>query len=189
MLKSITKAVLQNPIVLAAPLETRLESRPVTVQLISPGSFSLDNVQKVALGALVVPAVLGWLYSLFSAEWTLFFICGFMLLLVGLIFGILRLRAAMSWQATWHQDFVEVEDGRFGRPVQWREPLSAFSGLKRDFGLLPSFRQYSSGRRVHGLLLVHPDPQKSVLLHASYKPIGDDIAGYYAGQLGKQPLV
>jgi hypothetical protein len=188
MFRQIKKAILQSPIVLAAPLETRLESRPVTVSLISPAGFSLARVQKAALAMLVVPAVLGWLFSLFAVEWTLFFICSVLLGLVGLIFWIQRLRAGMRWQATWYWDSIEVIDGRYGSPVRWREPLAAFRGLKRDFGLLPRVGNYSSRRRVFGLLLDHPDANNSVLLHASYQAIGEHVVAYYGEQLGKKLL-
>jgi hypothetical protein len=182
------KAVLQNPIVLAAPLETRLERRPVTIQLLSPAGFSFDVVQRVSLSALLVPTVLGFLYSLFTAAWTLSLICGLTLLLLGVIFWIIRLRTGMFWQATWHWDSVEVEDGRYSSPINWREPLTAFSGLQKDFGLIGGARKYGSSRQVHGLLLVHPDPQKSILLHASHQAIGEDVVRYYEKQLGTKLL-
>ncbi len=186
MFRKIKKAILQNPIVLAAPLHTRLENRPISVTLLSPQGFALDTVQKIALGLLIVPTGLGFVASLFSAQWTLFFITGFILLLMGLVVWVIKLRSEMIWKVTWHRDFVEVEDGRYGQPVFWIEPLSAFSGLVRDFGLIPRVGKYSTGRRVYGLLLTHPEAFKSVLLYADYESIGDGIVAYYEEQLGQK---
>jgi len=185
MLRRLNKAILQSPIVLAAPLETRLDRRPITVEILSSGEFTLDRVQQVSLGMLIIPAVLGFLFSLFSADWTLFFICSFTLMLLGVIVWIIRLRAGMFWQATWHADSVEVVDGRYGPKSVWREPYTAFKGIQRDYGQLPRIGSgYAPSRQVHGLLLEHPDPFKSVLLHASYEPIGEDVVRRYAGEFG-----
>ncbi|MCA9951489.1 MAG: hypothetical protein KDE48_17690 [Anaerolineales bacterium] len=183
MLRKIKRTMLQNPIVLAAPLQTRLEDRPLTVTILSPAGFRLDTVQKVALSMLLVPAVTVFFASLISAQWTLFFITGFLLLLVGLILWIIKLRAQMVWKVTYYRDAVEVIDGRYGKPTHWTEPLSAFTGLKRDFGMIRRGGQYTPNQRVYGLLLAHPDPFKSVLLHASYDEIEDDTVAYYTAQL------
>jgi hypothetical protein len=184
MLRRVKKAILQDPIVLAAPMRTAFGERPFTQTILSPQGYSLDPVQKAALGLLLVPAAIGFLASLFSAQWTLFFITGFLLLGCGLIIWIIRLRSQMSWQATWHEERIEVEDGRYGQPVRWTEPLSAFTGLKRDFGQIQRGGPDTPNRKVHGLLLRHPDPFKSILLHAAYHPIGEDTVAYYKAQLG-----
>lgn len=186
MLRQIKKAILQDPIVLAAPLRTRFGERPFTQTILSPQEHAPDTVQKVALGLLLVPAGVGFIASLFSAQWTLFFITGFLLLGCGLIIWIIKLRSQMAWKVTWHDDRVEVEDGRYGQPVPWTEPLSAFTGLKRDFGQMQQGNQYTPNRKVHGLLLHHPDPDKSILLHADYDPIDDDVIAYYEAQLGRK---
>lgn len=185
MLRQVKKAILQDPIVLAAPMRTTFRERPFTQIILSPQEDSPDTVQKVAVGLLLLPAGVGFLASLFSAQWTLFFITGFLLLGGGLIAWIIKLRSQMSWQATWHEERVEVEDGRYGQPIHWTEPLSAFTGLKRDFGQIQQGSQYTPNRKVHGLLLQHPDPCKSILLHADYHPIGEDTIAYYKAQLGQ----
>ncbi|MCA9923525.1 MAG: hypothetical protein KC421_14195 [Anaerolineales bacterium] len=185
MLRHIKKAILQNPIVLAAPMQTTFTKRPFSQTILSPKGFTLDTVQKIALTILIVPTGLGFISSLFSAAWTLFFITGFLLLLCGLIMWIIKLRSDMIWQVTWHHDSVEVEDGRYGPTIHWIEPLAAFIGLKRDFGYIHQSRQYIPNRRVHGLLLVHPDPFKSILLHADRQPIEDEVIVYYETELGQ----
>lgn len=186
MLRKLKQAMLQSPIVLAAPMQTRLEKRPFTQTILSPQGFQLDTVQKVALGLLVIPTAIGFLSSLFSAAWPLFFITGFLLLLCGFMVWIIRLRSQMVWKVTWYKDMVEVEDGRYGPPERWREPLAAFTGLVQDFGLIRSRNQYALSKRVYGLLLAHPDPFKSILLHASREKISGEIVAYYEGQLGKK---
>ncbi len=186
MLRKIKRAILQNPIVLAAPLQTRLEDRPLTVTILSPAGFRLDRVQKVALGILLVPTLIVFISSLISAAWTLFFITGFLLLLVGLIIWIIKLRTQMVWKVTYYRDAVEVVDGRYGKPTHWTEPLSAFTGLKHDFGMIRRGGQHTPNQRVYGLLLAHLDPFKNILLHASYDKIEEDMIAYYAAQLGKE---
>ncbi len=106
-----------------------------------------------------------------------------MLLIVALMLWIIRLRGSMVWRVKWHDNVVEVEDGRYGPVENWLEPLDAYEGLKRDFGLIPRTNQYSVGRRVHGLLLSHPMPDKSILLHADYESIGEDVIAYYEEHL------
>ena len=186
MLRNIKKAVLQDPIVLAAPMTTRLEERPFTKTILSPQGFSLSTAQKVALGVLVVPTALGFVLSLLTGQWTLLLFAGVLLLLVGIMGWVIRLRSQMVWIVTWHHDSVEVEDGRYGKFDHWIEPLTAFSGLKRDFGVLPRGGDYGPNRKVHGLLLAHPDPDKSVLLHADTKPISDQTVSYYRMKLKHQ---
>lgn len=183
MMRSIKKAVVQDPIVLAAPLQTRLEERPISKTILSPHDFSLDMVQKVALGLLIVPSAFGFAASLLSANGVLLAITGVLLLLCGLMLWVIRLRAGMSWEVTWYGDHVAVRDGRYGRTEQWSEPIAAYIGLKRDFGLIPRGGQYTPGREVHGLLMVHEDQFKSILLHAAYEPIGEDIVRYCEEQL------
>ena len=186
MMRNIKKAILQNPIVLAAPMQTRLEKRPFTQTILSPKGFKLATVQKVALGILGIPTVLVFAASFLWEQWTLFFISGFMLLLVSLIIWIIKLRAQMVWIVTWRYDSVEVQDGRYGKFNHWVEPLSAFTGLKREIGHTQRSGQYTPNRQVHGLLLVHPDPFKSILLHADTKPISDQSVTYYKMHLRQQ---
>ena len=186
MLRNIKKSVLQDPIVLAAPMTTRLEERPFTKTILSPQGFSLSTMQKVALGILLVPAALGFTLSLLTGQWALLGITGFLLLLVGLMWWVIRLRAQMVWIVTWHHDSVEVEDGRYGNFDHWIEPLTAFSGLKREFGALPRGGDTGPNRKVHGLMLVHQDPYKSILLHADTKPISDQTISYYRMKLKHQ---
>ncbi len=186
MLRSIKKTMLQDPIVLAAPMQTRLEHRPYTKTLLSPQGFSLDPVQKIAFAVLLVPTSIGFVASLFSANWTLAAITGFLLLLSALMVWIIRMRSRMIWKVTWYPNMVEVEDGRYGRPETWREPISAFTGLMRDSGLIRRGGRYTPSQGVYGLLLAHPDPFKSILLHAAYDHIEDDIVAYYEEQLGKK---
>jgi hypothetical protein len=81
-----------------------------------------------------------------------------------------------------------VQDGRYGPIENWRAPLSTFKGLQQDFGTISQARRYTASRRVHGLLLVHPDPFKSILLHASHKKIADQTISYYKEQLGVELL-
>lgn len=188
MLRTIKKVILQDPIVLAAPMQTRFENLPFTKTLVSSQDFSLDGVQKAALAVLIVPTSIGFVSSLFSTNWTLAAITGFLLLLCAFIVWIIRLRSRMSWKVTWYSNMVEVEDGRYGRPETWREPISTFTGLIRDSGLIRRGGKYTPSQGVFGLLLAHPDPFKSILLHAAYDPIDDDIVAYYEGQLGKKLL-
>jgi hypothetical protein len=190
MLRKIKKAMLQSPIVLAAPVQTRLDKRPYSITLLSPKNDSLDTVQKVALGLLVVPALLAFISSLFSAQWGLFFITGFLLLLVGFIIWIIKLRAGMAWKVTWHEDMVEVEDGRYGPTEHWVEPLAAFTGLVQELARHSAKHKNEIGRPVYGLFLSHPDPFKSVLLHTDDNPITNNanIIAYYEEQLGKKFL-
>ena len=186
-MRRLRKAFLQDPIVLAAPLQTPLEKRPFTLTILSPSSFSLDTVQKVALALLLIPTILGFFGSLFSGDWTLVGITGVLLLLIGLMVWIIKLRSEMVWKVTWREDSVTVEDGRYGATETWTEPLTAFTGLQHDFGILPRGGQYTPNRKVHGLLLTHPtDPFKHILLHASYDKIEDDIVAYYETALGKR---
>ena len=188
MLRNIKKAILQDPIVLAAPMQTRLEERPFTQTILSPQGFSLTPVQKGVLGIWVVPTTLGFVISLLTGHWPLLLFTGFMLLLAGLMGWIIRLRAQMVWIVTWHHDSVEVEDGRYGNFDHWIEPLNTFTGLKRDFGLLPRGGQYGPNRKVHALILVHPNPYKSILLYADTEPISDQTISYYRMKL-KQQLI
>ncbi|KAA3656585.1 MAG: hypothetical protein DWQ04_30665 [Chloroflexi bacterium] len=186
MLRQIKKAVLQDPIVLAAPMQTRLEKRPFTQTILSPTGFKLSTVQKVALGILMVPPALGFVFSLLTGQWTFLFITGILLLLVGLMVWVIKLRSQMAWIVTWNYDSVEVQDGRYGKFDHWIEPLSAFTGLKKDFGVLPRGGQYGPNKKAHGLLLVHPDPSKNILLHADTKPISDQTVTYYRMKLKHQ---
>lgn len=189
MLRKIKKGMLQSPIVLAAPLETRLEKRPFTKTILAPLAAPMNKTQKIALGLLLVPTSLAFISSLFSAQWPLFFITGFLLLLFGLMVWIIKLRSKMVWKVTWHQDSVEVVDGRYGKAQQWTEPIATFNGLMRDSGrIAQGVIHHTINRKVHGLLLAHPDPTKSILLHASRQAIGDDIVAYYGEQLGKTLL-
>ncbi|MFT5193095.1 MAG: hypothetical protein ACI9EW_000919 [Cellvibrionaceae bacterium] len=55
MLRKIKKIILQDPIVLAAPLKTNLDNRPITVNLLTPKEKMMDTVQKIALALLIVP--------------------------------------------------------------------------------------------------------------------------------------
>lgn len=186
MLRQIKRSMLQDPIVLAAPMQTQLEERPFTQTILSPKGFKLSTFQKVATGALLVPPILGFAFSLLTQQWIFLFITGFVLLLVGVMGWVIKLRSEMVWIVTWNYDSVEVEDGRYGKFEHWIEPLSAFSGLKRDFGVLPRGGQHTPNRKVHGLLLVHPDPFKSILLHADAKPISDQTVSYYRMKLRQQ---
>ena len=188
MLRKIKRAMLQSPIILAAPLQTRLDKRPSSVTLLSPNNYSLDTVQKVALGLLLVPALLAFISSLFSAQWSLFFITGFLLLLVGFVVWILKLRSGMVWQVTWHEDMVEVADGRYGPTEHWVEPLAAFTGLVQNVAHHAARHKNEVGRPVYGLLLAHPDPFKSVLLYTDDKPIANnaEVIAYYEKHLGKK---
>jgi hypothetical protein len=188
MMRRLKKAMLQDPIVLAAPMQTRLENRPFTKTILSPGGFKLDTVQKVALALLIIPTALGFVASIFSANWVLVGITGFLFLLCALMFWVIHLRSGMLWKVTWYPNIIEVEDGRYGKAETWREPIAAFRGLQRDFALIPRANQYAPNRRVHGLLLLHPDPYKSILLHASHEPIGEEIVNYYAHHLDKTLL-
>lgn len=184
MFRRIKKEMVQNPIVLAAPMRTALADRPFTQTILSPQGFSLDIVQKGAIALLIVPAIIGFALSLLSAAWTLFFITGFILLVMGGILWLIRLRSQMVWKATWYDDAVDVEDGRYGQITQWSEPLSAYTGLELDFGLIQQGNQYAASRKVHGLLLRHPDPFKSILLHAQDQPIDELTIADYEAQLG-----
>lgn len=186
MLRKLKQSMLQSPIVSAAPMQTRLEQRPFTQTILSPSGFSLDTTQKVALGLLVVPTAIGFLSSLFSAAWSLFFITGFLLLLCGFMVWIIRLRSQMVWKVTWYKDRAEVVDGRYGPTEQWTEPLTAFIGLVQDVGLIRRRNQYAPYQYAYGLLLAHPDPFKSILLHASREKISDETVAYYEAQLGKK---
>jgi hypothetical protein len=190
MLRKIKKAMLQSPIILAAPLQTKLDKRPYSITLLSPKGYSLDTVQKIALALLIVPTAIGFVVSLFSAQWTLFFITGFLLLLVGFMIWIIRLRAGMVWKATWHEDVVEVEDGRYGPTERWVEPLAAFTGLVQDVGRYPTRSEHEIGRPVYDLFLAHSDPFKSVLLHTDDNSIAEntEIITYHQEQLGKKFL-
>ncbi|MFW6068878.1 MAG: hypothetical protein ACOC9E_04780 [Chloroflexota bacterium] len=186
MLRRIKKEMVQNPIVLAAPMRTTLAERPVTQTILSPQGFSLDTVQKAAIVLLLVPTIIGFAASLLSAAWTLFLITGFILMMIGAILWLIRLRSQMVWNATWYDDTVEVEDGRYGQTTHWSEPLSAFTGIELDFGLIQQGNQYAAGRKVHGLLLRHPDPFKSILLHAQAQPIDASTIAWYEAQLGQK---
>ncbi len=190
MLRKIKKALLQSPIVLAVPLRTRLEERPCLVTILSPDRFALDKVQKIALGLLVIPAGVVFVTSLFSAQWTLFFITGFILLLVGFMVWTIKLRSRMVWKVTWHEDVVEVEDGRYSSADRWIEPLAAFTGLAQDFAFLRARSEHEVGRQIFGLFLTHPDPFKSILLYTNDKPIAgnEDVIAYYEAQLSKKFL-
>lgn len=77
-----------------------------------------------------------------------------------------------------------VQDGRYGRTERWSEPISAFSGLKRDFGRVPRGNPYTPGRKVHGLYMAQADGHKGILLHANLEPIGDGVIRCYEEQLG-----
>lgn len=186
MLKRLKLAILQDPIVLAAPMETQLEKRPFTQTILSPAHYRLDKVQKVALGLLIVPAALFFLSGLLSQQWTLVLILGFLLALVGFIVWITQLRSQMFWRVTWHEGFVEVEDGRYGKIEQWTESLSSFQGLKLAFGYQQQRGKYAVNLKVNGLLLMHPDPFKSILLHANIQPIADETIAYYELQLNQK---
>ncbi|MCA9996517.1 MAG: hypothetical protein KDE56_12250 [Anaerolineales bacterium] len=188
MLHKLKKAMLQSPIVLAAPMQTRLDKRPFTQTILSAQGFQLDTVQKVAFGCLVIPTAIVLLISLFSANWSLLLITSFMLLPIGLAVWVVKLRSEMVWEVTWYADRVLVKDGRYGPVEQWSEPLTTFSGLTRDQGRTASANRYSSGRVFYGLLLAHPDPNKSILLHASRDPISAEAVAYYEAQLGKMLL-
>lgn len=190
MLRKIKKAMLQSPIILAAPLQTRLDKRPFSITLLSPKGYSLDTVQKAALALLIVPTAIGFVTSLFSAQWPLFFITGFLLLLIGFMVWIIKLRSGMVWKVTWHEDVVEVEDGRYGPTEKWIEPLAAFTSLVQDVAYYPTKREYETARSVYGLFLAHPDPFKSILLHTDDNPIAEngEIIAYYEEQLGKKFL-
>ncbi|MEM7114814.1 MAG: hypothetical protein AAF614_20430 [Chloroflexota bacterium] len=186
-MRRLKKAFLQDPIVLAAPLQTPLDKRPFTLTILSPSSFSLDAVQKVALALLLIPTVLGFLGGLFSGDWTIVGITGFLLLLIGFMVWIIKLRSEMVWKVMWGKDSVTVKDGRYGATETWTEPLTAFTGLHHDFGILPRGGQYTPNRKVHGLLLTHrEDPFKHILLHASYDKIEDNVVAYYEAELEKR---
>ena len=186
MLRKIKKAMLQSPIVLAAPMQTRLRKRPFTQTILSPKGFQLDKVQKASFGCLIIPTVIVLISSLFSANWSLLLITSFMLLPIGLAVWVVKLRREMVWEVTWYEDRVVVKDGRYGPVEQWHEPLNAFTGLARDQGRMPSANRYSSGRVFYGLLLAHPNPDKSLLLHTSRDPISEETVAYYEAQLGKK---
>lgn len=186
MLRKIKKAMLQSPIVLAAPMQTGLEKRPFTQTILSPTGFQLDKVQKASFGCLIIPTIIVLISSLFSANWSLLLITSFMLLPIGLAAWVVKLRSNMVWEVTWHANRVEVKDGRYGPVEQWSEPLAAFTGLQRDEGHLASTKSYRSGKRFYGLLLAHPDPFKSILLHASPEPISQETVAYYEAQLGQR---
>ena len=184
-MKGLKKAILQNPIVLAAPFETKLDQRPAEFTILYPIGFSLDRVQQIALALLVVPAAIFFVIGLFSADWVFSGICGFVLALIGLIVWIIYLRGNMVWRVTWHENHVEVADGRYGSTEVWSEPIDNFEGLALDSGHTARVNTYSTGPRTYGLLLQHQDPYKSILLHASYQErIDDETIAYYAEQLG-----
>lgn len=187
-MRKLKKAFLQDPIVLAAPLQTPLEKRPFTLTILSPNQFSLDTVQKVALALLLIPAALGFLGTLFSANWTLAAITGVLLLLIGFMVWLIKLRSEMVWKVTWHADSVTVEDGRYGPVEIWTEPLATFTNLHLDFGMQQRGGQYTPNRKINGLLLIHPDPFKSILLHASNQEIDAATIAYYESQLNKKLL-
>lgn len=188
MVRRIKKSLLQDPIVLATPLQTQFRERPFTQTILTPQKQTMDTVQKVSMALLTVPSAIGFIAALFTAQWVLLAITGVMLLLLGFIMWIMRLRAQMVWQVTWHDNVVEVADGRYGPTKHWLEPLDLYVGLQRDIGLRPRVNEYAAGRRYHGLLLAHPDPTKSILLHASRDPIDDASITYYATQLNQKLL-
>lgn len=186
MVRKLKKSMLQSPIVLAAPMQTRLEKRPFTQTILTPPGVTFDKVQKASFGCLVIPAVVAFVASLVSANWALLLITTVFLLLVGVAVWVVKLRGQMVWRVTWHEDQVEVEDGRYGATEWWTEPLTAFTGLQREVGHIRRGGQYTPNQPVYGLLLAHPDPFKSILLHASREPIGAEAIAYYEAQLSKK---
>lgn len=66
MLRRIKKGWVQSPIVLAAPLHTTFVERPFTQTILAPQAFSLDSVQKAALGLVLAPAAVGFVAVLLS---------------------------------------------------------------------------------------------------------------------------
>ena len=192
MLKKIKRSCLQNPLVLAAPMGTLLDERPCTSNILDPQQSSISLIQKIAFLVLVVPLGYGFLTSLYYLHWLGLAMTGFMLMLIVLAAWVSVQRSRMSWKATWHDDRVEVEDGRYGPLEQWSEPLSAFTGLKMELGVIPRVstqaEDYRPTKMVYGLMLVHPDPFKSLLLHAEKDSISDDIVAWYEQQLDKKLL-
>ncbi len=188
MMRKIKRSMLQSPIVLTGLQRTRLEKRPVEVTLLAPRSSALDGTQKVALALLLVPALLAFVSGLVSGLWGLAVISSFLMLLVGFIVWIILLRAKMLWKATWYDDRVEVEDGRYGVTQHWTEPFSAFPALTQGVGRESKRSTYGSGRATYGLFLAHPDSFKNVLLCTSKQPFSEqpEIVAYYEQQLGKK---
>ena len=93
----------------------------------------------------------------------------------------------MVWIVTWHEDVVEVVDGRYGPRRTWIEPLAAFDGLERVTGQQQRGNAYTPNHIYHGLQLRHPDPQKSILLHAQRRPLSADTIAAYAAALNLPP--
>lgn len=177
--------MLQDPIVLAVPFETKLDNRPVTAHIISPPKQILDTLQKVCFAVLIIPGTIGFFMTLFNRNWEGFSIACMFMSVMCVAVWVVMLRARMVWTATWYTDRVEVEDGRYGRSVYWSEPLSAFAGLETKSARLGTSGG-SRGFEIYGLMLAHPDPEKSLLLYSSGKKVSEDVLAYYAEHLDQE---
>lgn len=188
MVRKIKRSMLQSPVILVGRQRTRLEDRPVEVSLLRPQESAFNRAQKVALGLLLGPAGMILISGLVSWTWALIVIGAFMIVPVGAAVWVVLLRSKMVWKATWYDDRVEVEDGRYGATQHWVEPFSAFRALTQEVAREPKTGKIGPGRARYGLYLAHPDSFKSVLLCTGDRPFSEEpeIVAYYEQQLGKK---
>ncbi|MEM7335641.1 MAG: hypothetical protein AAF490_26420 [Chloroflexota bacterium] len=177
------KAFLQDPIAVAAPMETEFDKRPFQKIILSPEIFALHQNQKFALWLILTPTLLILFISLIRLNWTWIIISGIIALLFGLVVAVTYMRSGMVWKVTYHTHSIEVEDGRYGNKEFWIEPLTNFKGITQQFGVLQKGNERNPDIKVYGVFLEHEDPFKSILLHADYDPIPDDVLTYYKTQL------
>lgn len=162
----------------AAAFETILPHGPITVLPLNL-TQTPSHSSPFLLLALALPAALGvltpyWLIATHAAhdssllfervETTLLLGCA--LLIWMFLFGWPIVRRA--WQIGIHRtvtiarDAISVRDeGPFGQK-SWRQPLGAYRGIAHHV------RSSLSGTR-HELLLIHPDPTRTLLLRAADK--------------------
>ncbi len=177
------KALLQDPIAMAAPMETEFGKRPFQKVILSPETFTLHQTQKNALWLILTPTLLLLFYGLFRLNWTMIIISGFIAIIFGIVVGVTYMRSGMVWKVTYHSNAIEVEDGRYGKKDFWIEPLSNFKGIDQQFGVLQTGNERNPDIKVYGIFLEHEDPFKSVLLHADYDPIHIDVINRYKSYL------
>lgn len=182
----LKRALLRDPITLAVPLHTDLGRRPHTQVILQPGGR--DGAKNALTWVLAVLVLLFLVVAVAEQLWLLALIAAGIAALGGLAAWVAHRRAAMSWSATWHRDHVVVHDGRYGRSRTWQEHLVAFTGVARAHAYIARGNELTPNLRVHGVILEHPAPEKSVLLHAQREPIGDDVLAHYARELGTRVI-
>jgi hypothetical protein len=155
---------------------TPIEALPLRLELRgSRGSFLVSLLMTVPVAILLIApfALIGMvavsqptMFASLSMSWSTGIQLAIALAIVMGMTGFAVRRVVMSWgrKATVEIGYgvVAVIEGRFGFKTRWTEPLTEFRGIAHNV------RATLSGSR-HELVLVHPNPDMSVMLQIAQR--------------------